>query len=139
MTWISAEIRNGLVRVHKLVEQMKEAGVVGAGGAGFPAYVKFDATVEIMLANGAECEPLLSKDKELMLRFPEMVKQGMERTSEAVGASRRILGIKAKHHEAIGQFRRIFGNTGIEIFEITLVSSSTTPDLMFVPPRSIPM
>jgi Na+-translocating ferredoxin:NAD+ oxidoreductase RnfC subunit len=97
---------------------MKEAGVVGAGGAGFPAYVKFDANVEIMLANGAECEPLLSKDKELMLRFPEAVKRGMELTAEAVGASRRILGIKAKNHEAIGQFRRIFGNTGIEVFEM---------------------
>lgn len=97
---------------------MKEAGVVGAGGAGFPAYVKFDVNVEIMLANGAECEPLLSKDKELMLRFPQAVKSGMELTAEAVGASRRILGIKAKNHEAIGQFRRIFGNTGIEIFEM---------------------
>lgn len=104
--------------MHKLVEQIKEAGVVGAGGAGFPAYVKFDANVETMLANGAECEPLLSKDKELMLRFPEAVKSGMELAAEAVGASRKILGIKAKNHQVIGQFRRIFGNTGIEILEM---------------------
>jgi len=104
--------------VHKIVEQVKQAGIVGAGGAGFPAHIKFDANVEIMLANGAECEPLLSKDKELMLRFPNEVKQGMELASEAVGASRTILGIKAKNSEAIGQFRRIFGDTGFEIFEM---------------------
>ncbi len=104
--------------MHKLVEQVKEAGVVGAGGAGFPAYVKFDVNVEILLANGAECEPLLYKDKELMLHFPEHVKKGMELVSDSVGASRKILGIKAKNHEAIGQFRRVFGNSGFEIFEM---------------------
>jgi ACT domain-containing protein len=42
--------------MHPLVEKAREAGVVGAG---FPAYVKYDATVDTLIANGAECEPLL--------------------------------------------------------------------------------
>ena len=42
-----------------MVEKVREAGVVGAGGAGFPAYVKYDAAVDTLIANGAECEPLL--------------------------------------------------------------------------------
>jgi len=44
--------------MHPLVDKVKAAGVVGAGGAGFPAHLKYDTSAEIVLANGAECEPL---------------------------------------------------------------------------------
>ncbi|MFQ5454262.1 MAG: SLBB domain-containing protein, partial [Candidatus Zixiibacteriota bacterium] len=104
--------------MHPLVEKVKEAGVVGAGGAGFPAYYKFNAKVEIMIANGAECEPLLCKDKELMQLFPGEIKKGMELVADAIGASRIILGIKAKNSDIIGQFKSLFGGTNIEIFEM---------------------
>ena len=49
-----------------LADQVRSAGVVGAGGAGFPAHVKAASQVEYILANGAECEPLMHKDAELM-------------------------------------------------------------------------
>lgn len=92
--------------------------MVGAGGAGFPAHVKYDAHVEIVLANGAECEPLLYKDKEIMRLYPEEVKSGIQLAAEAVGASRLILGIKSKNTEIIGQFRALFGGTAVEVFEM---------------------
>jgi len=47
-----------------LSEKIFEAGVVGAGGAGFPAHIKAKSNVEFVLANGAECEPLIQKDYE---------------------------------------------------------------------------
>ena len=50
-----------------ILQQIREAGVIGAGGAGFPTYKKLEARVEHVLANGAECEPLLHKDRETML------------------------------------------------------------------------
>ena len=53
-----------------LSEKLRECGVVGAGGAGFPTYVKAQSQVEFMIANGAECEPLIHKDAELMKHFP---------------------------------------------------------------------
>jgi len=53
-------------------ELIRNAGFVGAGGAGFPAHVKANAQVEYVIANGAECEPLLHKDFELMLHYPEL-------------------------------------------------------------------
>ena len=53
--------------------RLRECGVVGAGGAGFPTSVKAKAEVEFVLANGAECEPLLHKDVELMQHFPAEV------------------------------------------------------------------
>lgn len=104
--------------VHPLVEKIREAGIVGAGGAGFPSHVKFASQAEILLANGAECEPLLYKDKELMRYFPNEIKRGMELVAEAVGAKRSILGLKSKNHDVIGGFRRLFGREGAEIFEM---------------------
>ncbi len=104
--------------MNQIVEKVREAGVVGAGGAGFPAHVKYDTQAEIVLANGAECEPLLYKDKELMRRHADEVAKGMAYAADAVGASRQILGVKAKVHDVIGQFRRIFGSDGREIFEM---------------------
>lgn len=104
--------------MHPIVQKIQDAGIVGAGGAGFPAHIKYNTSAEIFIANGAECEPLLYKDKELMRLFPNEVKKGMELAREAVGASRSILGIKAKNAEIIGQFRGLFGGTSHEIFEM---------------------
>jgi Na+-translocating ferredoxin:NAD+ oxidoreductase RnfC subunit len=104
--------------MHSLIEKIKEAGVVGAGGAGYPAHLKYNAQVEIVLANGAECEPLLCKDKELMRVFPEEVSKGMTLVTEAVNARRTILGIKAKNADIIGRYRSIFGGSSFEIFEM---------------------
>ncbi|MGD8626507.1 MAG: electron transport complex protein RnfC, partial [Anaerolineae bacterium] len=42
-----------------LVEAVRAAGVVGAGGAGFPTHVKLSARVDTVIANGVECDPLL--------------------------------------------------------------------------------
>lgn len=50
-----------------LLEQIKEAGIVGCGGAGFPTHVKLNCTVEYLIINAAECEPLLRTDRFLML------------------------------------------------------------------------
>ena len=104
--------------MHPLVEKVKEAGVVGGGGAGFPTHTKYNATVDTFIANGAECEPLLYKDKELMRLYGDEVTRGMELAAEAVGAERRIMGIKAKNTEVIGQFKRMFGGKNIEMFEM---------------------
>ena len=61
-----------------LSEKIFSAGVVGAGGAGFPTHVKADAQTEYVLANGAECEPLIHKDYELMIHFGEEIVNGLE-------------------------------------------------------------
>ncbi|MFH2036983.1 MAG: 4Fe-4S dicluster domain-containing protein, partial [Candidatus Zixiibacteriota bacterium] len=67
---------------------------------------------------GAECEPLLYKDKELMRFYPDEVSKGMQLAAEVLGAGRSVLGIKAKNTEVIGTFRRIFGGSSTEIFEM---------------------
>ncbi len=52
-------------------DRIEELGIVGAGGAGFPTAVKLKTTVPCVIVNGAECEPLLHKDKELLLHYAD--------------------------------------------------------------------
>jgi Na+-translocating ferredoxin:NAD+ oxidoreductase RnfC subunit len=98
-----------------LSEKLKECGVVGAGGAGFPTYVKAKSTVEYMLANGAECEPLLHKDYELMCQYPKETVSGMALMMEAVHARQGKFGIKEKNRAAIDAVRPEAEAKGIEL------------------------
>src|SRR5574341_891307 len=78
---------------------LRSAGVVGAGGAGFPTYVKAGATVEFMIANGAECEPLIHKDVELMKHFSEEIVAGMATMMALTGARQGKFGLKVAGEE----------------------------------------
>jgi Na+-translocating ferredoxin:NAD+ oxidoreductase RnfC subunit len=85
----------------ELQERIRDAGVVGAGGAGFPAHVKAGSSVEYVIANGAECEPLLHKDFEVMARHADRVVRGVELLMESTGARHGIVGIKEKNRAAV--------------------------------------
>ncbi len=84
-----------------LAEQLKTCGVVGAGGAGFPTYVKASARAEFVIANGAECEPLLHKDAELMAHHPAEILSGLRLMMQATGAARGKFGVKSKNAAAV--------------------------------------
>lgn len=81
--------------------KIREAGVVGAGGAGFPTHVKYDSQAEIIIVNGAECEPLLRTDQQLAATQPELLVKGLAAAMEAAGAREGIIALKAKYKEAI--------------------------------------
>jgi len=87
--------------VNPLLQQIQHGGVIGAGGAGFPTYVKLDCQVELVLANGAECEPLLYKDQVLMQRWGKELCGGMLIAMKQVGAARGVIGIKKKNADTI--------------------------------------
>jgi Na+-translocating ferredoxin:NAD+ oxidoreductase RnfC subunit len=84
-----------------LPETLRRMGVVGAGGAGFPTEVKAASRAEYLLANGAECEPLLHKDLEIMSHYPAEICAGMETMMRSVGAAHGKFGIKEKNKEAV--------------------------------------
>jgi Na+-translocating ferredoxin:NAD+ oxidoreductase RnfC subunit len=88
-----------------LLDMVREAGVIGAGGAGFPTHVKLASKSEYILLNGAECEPLLRVDQQLMQLFPDEVIKGFEAAGKFVCASKAIIGIKGKHKEVISIMR----------------------------------
>ncbi len=83
------------------VTAIQKAGVVGAGGGGFPTHVKAGASADIVLANGAECEPLLRADTELMLLDPERVVRGLAIVRDSVGAARAVIALKKKNTRAL--------------------------------------
>lgn len=87
-------------------DQIMTAGVVGAGGAGFPTHVKLNAQADTLVCNAAECEPLLHKDKEILRHFSEQVVEGLQAAADKVGASRVVIGIKRKYDDLIQFFSR---------------------------------
>ena len=84
-----------------LLEQIKEAGIIGAGGAGFPTHAKLTSQAEYILLNGAECEPLLRVDQQLMEVYPDEIIRGFAAAGRLVGAKQALIGIKKKHGKVI--------------------------------------
>lgn len=84
-----------------LAEQVKQAGVVGAGGGGFPTHIKLAARADTVIANGAECEPLLHKDAVIMEEHAAALVQGLELAVAATGAKEGVIGIKGKKKQAV--------------------------------------
>ena len=100
-----------------VVDKIRDAGVVGAGGAGFPTHVKAAGKAEIVLANGAECEPLLRVDRLMMQRYPELVVKGLKAVMEATGAQSGVICLKKHYHDAITALERaIAGEPNIRLF-----------------------
>ena len=85
----------------KVIENIKNAGIVGAGGAGFPSHVKYNVDAEVVLVNGAECEPLIRVDQQLMIVAIDKLIRGLEIVVEQTGAKEGIIAIKGKHKEAV--------------------------------------
>jgi len=93
-----------------VVELVKSAGVVGAGGAGFPTHIKLNCDAAIVIANGAECEPLLRVDQTLMQSQADRVISGMEAAMSAVGAKFGVIATKSHYHEAVDALKRAIGD-----------------------------
>lgn len=94
---------------------LRRMGVVGAGGAGFPTAVKAGSRVEFVLANGAECEPLVHKDVHVMEKFAPQVVGGMRIMMALTGAGRGYFGIKTKNRHAMESIASRLEGTGIEM------------------------
>ena len=79
-----------------IVTAVRDAGVVGAGGAGFPTHVKLSNRVDTFIANGAECEPVLEADKCLMESSAPEIVRGLEFAMEQTGAEKGVIAVKEK-------------------------------------------
>ncbi len=77
-------------------ERVQAAGVVGAGGAGFPTHIKLQARVDTFTVNAAECEPMLKVDQQLMVQQASRLLRGVHYAMKATGASSGIIALKEK-------------------------------------------
>ncbi len=89
----------------EISNMVRNAGVVGAGGAGFPTHVKLEAKAEIFIVNGAECEPLLKTDQQLAEIYYDLLLKGLAYAMKATGAKEGIIAFKAKYVEAIAALK----------------------------------
>ena len=93
----------------ELVEIVRNAGIVGLGGATFPTAVKLSPPpakkVDTLIVNGAECEPYLASDHRLMLEQSTVVMDGISLVKKALGISRVIIGIENNKMDAVEAMR----------------------------------
>ena len=80
---------------------IKDAGVVGMGGAGFPTAVKLGTKVKYILVNAAECEPLLHHNVDQMVENTELTIRGLKYVMEICEAEKGIFALKAKNQKAV--------------------------------------
>ena len=81
---------------------MRDAGIVGAGGAGFPSYAKLAGGADTLLINGAECEPLLYTDYIILKNEPDMVITGIEAVLDELNIPTAMLSVKEHTAKRLG-------------------------------------
>lgn len=89
----------------QLLARVKDAGIVGLGGAGFPTHVKLSppptAKVDTLVLNGAECEPYLTTDHRLMVEMPDKIIEGAKVLLKILGIRQGVIGVELNKPDAI--------------------------------------
>ncbi len=93
----------------QMIDIVREAGIVGMGGAGFPTHVKLspppDKKIEYVVVNGAECEPYLTSDHRAMLERPDQVIYGLRAVLHIFGLEKGYIAIENNKPDAIESIR----------------------------------
>lgn len=135
------------MELKELTQVVKQAGVAGAGGAGFPSYGKLDARAKTIILNCAECEPLLRLHRQLLEVHAFEILSTLELMAKTVGAGKVIIGVKEAYTSTVeavkaemGSFPMISLGLLPEIYpagdEVVLIYETTGK---VVPPGSIPI
>jgi Na+-translocating ferredoxin:NAD+ oxidoreductase subunit C len=99
-------------------ERIRDAGIVGMGGAAFPTHVKLspppEKPIDTLILNGAECEPYLTADHRLMIEEPERILDGLRLMGRALGVKRLMVGIEANKQDAVETMKRFGAPLEIE-------------------------
>lgn len=103
-----------------IVDKIRDAGIVGCGGAGFPTHMKLSGKVEYLIVNGAECEPLLRTDRYIMRNQAGDLVRALQAMKEELGIDRCVIAVKHHYEEEIVALRQAIGAAGapIEIHEL---------------------
>ena len=97
--------------VEEMLNRIRESGMCGMGGAGFPTHVKLqppkDKPIDTVIVNGVECEPYLTADCRLMIENPEVIIKGLKIVMKILGAERGIIGIEANKPKSIKMLKEL--------------------------------
>ena len=107
----------------EIIDIVKEAGITGMGGAGFPTHVKLSGAVgkaDTIILNGAECEPYITADHRLMLERGEAVIGGARFIMKALGLKEATIGIEGNKLDAVEHLKSLLPNGDTSIHVETL-------------------
>lgn len=106
----------GNLTKEELLEIIKEKGIVGMGGAGFPAHIKLNpkTPVDRLIINGAECEPYITSDHRRMLENADEITDGIKLCMKILGVDKAYIGIEANKPDCEKALRPHIAGTGIE-------------------------
>ena len=113
-------VRECSLSAQEIIARIKEAGIVGMGGATFPTHVKLSIPAgkkaECLIINGVECEPYLTSDHRMMLEHGEEMVVGVTILMKAVGVEKAYIGIENNKPDAIAHLSKIAAQyKGIEV------------------------
>ena len=106
----------------EIIQIVKDAGIVGMGGAGFPTYVKLNPgkPIDAVLVNACECEPLLTADHRMLLEYADDIIFGLQAEMKTVAAPKGIIVIEENKPDAIALLREKTADIeGIEVLEVS--------------------
>lgn len=131
-----------------IVEKIREAGIVGCGGAGFPTHAKLGGRIEYLIINGAECEPLLRTDRYIMLNYAPALVRALSAMKSELNIAHCVIAVKHHYAREIASLRKAIGEAGaqIEIHEMeSFYPAGDEQTIVYevtgrvVPPAGIPM
>jgi len=101
---------------------IKEAGIVGMGGATFPTYVKVspppDKKIDLFILNAAECEPYLTADHRMMLEESDRIVTGVKIMMKVLGVTKGYVGIEDNKKDAVKIMQKAFEGSGVEVIAL---------------------
>ncbi|MFZ5998749.1 MAG: electron transport complex subunit RsxC [Nitrospirota bacterium] len=135
----------------ELKGKVRDAGIVGMGGAAFPTHVKLsppkEKPVDVVILNGAECEPYLTADYRLMVERPKDVVEGLKVLMKIVGVNRGVIGIENNKPDAIKAIEAaVSGEPNIKVCALEVKYPQGAEKMLIkatvdreVPARGLPM
>lgn len=137
--------------VEELKEKIKAAGIVGLGGAAFPTAVKLsppkEKTIDVVIINGAECEPYLTADYRLMIEKPKEIVEGLKILMKVLGVTKGFVGIENNKPDAVAKMSEAAkGEAGITVMALEVKYPQGAEKMLIkaiagreVPARGLPM
>ncbi len=108
----------------EIIQRIRDAGIVGLGGAAFPTHVKLsppaDKPIDALILNGSECEPYLTCDHRQMLEQPEAVVYGARALAKALDVSKVFVGVELNKPDAIAALQKAASGTNVQIIGLTV-------------------
>ena len=135
----------------QLKEKVRDAGIVGMGGAAFPTHVKLsppkEKPIDALIINGAECEPYLAADYRLMIERPQDIIEGARVLMKILGVTKAVIGIEDNKPDAIDILTKATaGMPEIKVCSLEVKYPQGAEKMLIkaavnreVPPRALPM